>query len=244
MSENLQDLISDYIEGKMNAPDKASFERLLVKNPELAKEVAELQSIEEGLQALGMEALMEDLKSWEQELPLAASPKANWKIFLSIAAVVTLFIVPAIYLFNSQKPTSEELFLSYYEPYEEMIISRSNSVDSLNTLLAQGMAAYNKGAYRECADFLHSYLQQKADARVSLYLAIAQLELNQQQSAENNFLLAQQDPAFRQQAQWYQALSYLKFSETEKAKGILDVIVNEKNHYRYAKASRLLKELS
>ena len=125
-----------------------------------------------------------------------------------------------------------------------MIISRSNSVDSLNTLLAQGMAAYNKGAYRECADFLHSYLQQKADARVSLYLAIAQLELNQQQSAENNFLLAQQDPAFKQQAQWYQALSYLKFSETEKAKGILDVIVNEKNHYRYAKASRLLKELS
>ena len=143
-----------------------------------------------------------------------------------------MVLVPAMYLFNGQKPTSEELFLSYYEPYDELITTRGN-VDSLNLLLIDGMEAYNQGAYQECSDLLASYLEVNPEAyKVFLYLAIAQLELNLQEQAEVNFLKAQEDPVFKQQAEWYQALSYLKFSETQKAIVVLESIVNSKNHYR------------
>jgi hypothetical protein len=244
MSEELDKQISDYLDDKMTDSDLRVFEEKLSKDAHLAEEVNDFKALDEGLQAVGMEKFRLAVKEWEQDINIAHPPLVTWKKYLAVAAVIALILVPAIYLLTGQQANSEELFLSYYEPYDELIISRGNSVDSLEMLLADGMEAYNLGAYRKCSDLLISYLQQQPEAhRVALYLAIAQLELNQKEMAEANFIRAQEDPVFKQQAQWYQALSYLKFSETEKAMVMLRSIVNSKNHYRKNEASRLLREL-
>jgi len=243
MSEAREKQISDYLESKMSETSRQAFEKKLSEDSELAEEVRDLQSLEQALQAAGMDDLISDMHNWELEINQTQSGGIIWKKLLAVAAIITLILVPALYLFNSQKPTSEELFLSYYEPYDELITTRGN-VDSLNLLLIDGMDAYNQGAYQECSDLLVSYLELNPEAyRVALYLAIAQLELNLQEEAELNFLKAQEDPVFKQQAEWYQALSYLKFSETKKAKVVLKSIANSKNHYRKNQADRLLKDL-
>ena len=106
------------------------------------------------------------------------------------------------------------------------------------------MEAYNRKDYEQCSDLLIQFLQKQPDAhRVALYLAIAQLELDLKDQAEANFIRAQKDPVFKQQAQWYQALSYLKFSETQKAKLLLESIINAESHYRKKEAAIILKEL-
>lgn len=244
MPEEREKQMSDYLDSKMSDKSRQAFEKMLAEDSELAEEVRDLQSLDHGLQAAGMDTLIFDMQNWELEINQTQPVGITWKKFMAVAAIITLVLVPAIYLFNGQKPTSEELFLSYYEPYDELITTRGN-VDSLNLLLFDGMEAYNQGAYQECSDLLASFLEVNPEAyKVFLYLAIAQLELNLKEQAEVNFLKAQEDPVFKQQAEWYQALSYLKFSETQKAIVILETIVNSKKHYRKNEAGRLLKDLS
>ncbi len=243
MTNNLDQQIEDYLNQKLSTSEMLSFEKKLIEDPELAAMVKDLKAIEQGLNAVGMDDFTKDLKQWEQELKAQSQP-SSWQRYLAVAAVVTLVIVPAIYFFTSQKPTSEELFLSYYQPYQEMITSRGHSNDSLAILLADGMEAYSRGAYQVCSELLESYMQKRPDDhRVALYLGIAQLEINQQALAESNFQRAQQDSNFKQQAQWYQALSYLKFEDSEKARDMLNSIIASKNHYRRTQAQRLLDQL-
>ncbi len=244
MEENTDRIIEQYLSGNLREEELEQFKNTLKSDQRLARRVKDLQAIESGLHALGMDHLMQDMKKWEKDIKLSQPPVTAWKKYLAVAAVITLILVPAVYFFTSKSPTSEELFLAYYEPYEEMLISRSNTSDSLGILLAAGLDAYNRGAYQRCTDLLKSYLQQQPEAyRVALYLGIAQLEIDQKQSAEKNFLLAQNDPAFEQQAQWYQALSYLKFGEIPKARDILQSISTSESHYRKDQASDLLKDL-
>ncbi len=241
MSEELNDRIQKYLEGAMESSERHEFEIALRDRPELAAEVEELKKLENGLLAAGMETLMEDMRQWEQD----SSNKPNWRPYLMAAAVLALVLVPAIYFLNLQKPTSEELFLSYYQPYEEMITQRASPGDSVNALLANGLSAYSSGAYKKSAELLGAYLKQNpTDHKVSLYLAIAQLEINQKELAAANFIRAQQDPAVKEQAEWYQALTYLKFDETDAAVVILKTIAGSNSHYRKQQASRLLKDLS
>ena len=229
----------------MSAAERVLFEREIADHPNLSKEVDHLKALDQGLHGLGVESFKKDLSSWEQAINTKISRGYKWNNILAVAAVIILLVVPAIYHLTSNNSTSEELFLSYYQPYEEMITTRGyDDSDSLSLLLIEGMEAYNRKSYEECSQLLQSYLAHQSDARVSLYLAIAQLELDQAESAEANFKLAKQDPRFSQQAQWYQALSYLKFTDLEKAKDVLEDIVSQEGHYRNDEASKLLKELS
>ena len=243
--KELEQQIIDYLDGKLTAEERQSFELRLSKNPELAEEIDDLKSLEKGLHAAGMEDLLAEMDRWESEMTSMQSKTQMWSRYYAVAAVLTLILVPAIWFFSSQKPTSEELFLAYYEPYEELLTSRSNTSDSITVLLNDGLNAYNQGKYRECSDMLKSYLNlNPQDHKVALYLAIAQLEIDQKEEAEANFVRAQQDPVFKQQAQWYQALSYLKFSESEKAKALLEAISSTGGHYRKVEAQKLLEDLS
>lgn len=243
--EKLDQQIEGYLNGTLTQSEREAFETMLARDPEIAGKVKDLVAIDEGLKAVGMEEFRQDLKQWEGELKQVHTPAIGWKRYIAVAAVVTLIVLPAIYLFTIKKPTSEELFLAYYQPYEEMVTTRGNPTDSLGMLLADGVDAYSRGDYRQCTDLLESYLEQRPNAhRVALYLGIAQMEIDQQQSAEASFQLAQEDPVFRQQAQWYQALSYLKFNKSEKARAILQAISENGAHYRHAEAAQLLKELN
>jgi hypothetical protein len=243
MTQNQDRQIQDYLNNNLPDSERQDFEKRMTEDQELASMVRDLQAIETGLHAVAMDDLVKDMQQWEQGLAVQKHA-VGWKKYLAVAAVITLVLIPAVYLLTAKKPTSDELFLSYYEPYEEMLTSRGDTADSLGILLADGMEAYNQGAYQLCSELLQTYLNQRPeDHRVALYLGIAQLETNQMELAESNFQKAQQDPSFKQQAQWYQALSYLKFQERDKARNILNVIATSDDHFRKSQAESLLKQL-
>ncbi|GJM28252.1 MAG: hypothetical protein DHS20C17_08870 [Cyclobacteriaceae bacterium] len=242
MTKGIEREIRNYLDGSMSPNEKLSFEEKLSGDEQLAQEVADLKALEDGLHATGAKMLSSEMKQWEAGLN---TENHGWMQYFAAAAVVALILMPVIYFVTAQRPTSEELFLANYQPYEEMITQRGASDDSLHVYLIDGLEAYNSGAYKKCSELLGSYLKMYPDEhRVALYLAIAQLEINQKSLAASNFQRAQQDPVVRQQAQWYQALAYLKFSETTSAIEILKTISNTKGHYRQQEAKRLLKDLS
>jgi len=241
MKEEFDLMTQKYLEGQLTASEHQRFESMLAQSPELAAEVQDLKQLHVGLQALGVEKLASELQEWEQEQP---SQGIKWRPLLTAAAVITLLLVPAWYFLNAQKPTSEDLFLAYYQPYEEMITQRGMEGDPVNPLLRDGLTAYNSGAYKRTAELLGAYIKSNPDDhRVALYLAIAQLEIDQKELAAANFKRAQQDPDVKDQALWYQALTYLKFSEKESAMEILTEIADNNKHYRQQDARKLLKKL-
>ena len=245
MSEEIGNKIQAYLEGNMAPDQREAFEQQMLQDPELSKEVSDLKQLDEGLQALGVEAFQKEVQGWDK----LHQPKTSfaWRP-LAVAAAVLILLVPAVYLFINPSNSSQDLFYAYYQPYEELVLTRGAD-DSLAApgvhFLTQGQEAYNRQAYQAAADNLNEYLQlNPGDNRVALYLAIAQLELDLPAEAEKNFTRAQQDQSFRQQAQWYQALSYLKFDQTEKATVLLSEIAEENSHYRNEMATQLLQELA
>jgi len=240
MDDQLEQQMAAYIEGNLSTTERQEFEQLMLENPELHAEVHDLLELQTGLEAVGYQRFKDEVQGWEQQISTARN--FRWRP-LAVAAVIALLIVPAIFWFQ-QGPSNEDLFLAYYEPYEEQLLSRGLNSDSIQSssqdALIKGLEAYNQGAYKRSSNLLGNYLEsQPQDHRVALYLAITQLELGQAQEAELNFERARKDPDFEQQAIWYQALSYLKFGESTK----LTEITGRDYHYRKEQAAALLGEL-
>lgn len=244
MSEDLEKIMADYLANNLKPDQLQEFERRLKEDPQLREEVSQLTDLDQGLRALALDEFKQEVRGWER---MAGKSTIRWRP-MAIAASLLLLLIPVWFIFQESSRSSEDLFIAYYQPYEEVITSRgaddSAAVSGLH-LLTGGLEAYNDRSFQQCAELLSEYLKlNPAEHRVALYLAIAQLELGLQQAAEINFEKAQLDPAFRQQAQWYQALSYLKFSDIDKASQLLSLISAQDNHYRRQQASTLLKELS
>ena len=107
------------------------------------------------------------------------------------------------------------------------------------------MNAYNQQDYQTAIETLNEYLELvPTDYGIALYLGIAQMEIGKNSEAVVSFTMAQKDIKFAQQAQWYQALLYLKMNETSKAQEVLNEISTNNSHYQQQKAIQLLDKLN
>ncbi len=247
MAQDIDQNLFDYLEGNMSPEQEREYQQAIDRDPDLQQEIRDLKALELGLKSIGAENFKNKVGQWESEVK-SSSGGFGWNPYLAVAAAILVVLIPAIFWFQNTPPATEELFLSYYQPYENVITVRGEDTDSLalsgRDLLLKGLDAYSNGAFAQSSDLLSQYLDlQPEDHRVALYLAITQLELNLPIQAEANFLKAQQDPLFKQQAQWYRALSYLKFDDITKAKTLLEEITQADDHYRSSQAGQLLEDL-
>ena len=90
MSQELDDKLFEYLEGRMTDIELQEFEKLLSEEPGLAEELQDLQSLDMGLQAVGMEQLTHEMQDWEQEIDHIPPSVIPWKRYLAVAAVLTL----------------------------------------------------------------------------------------------------------------------------------------------------------
>ena len=248
MEEETKDqLIQDYLEGKLEDKDLKDFENRLQQDPALAAEVQEFQDLELGLHGIGADQFKEEVKQWEAAYRQTQQPAHkvfSLRRYYAVAATIALFIVAGIYFLMPGTPGMDQLYAQNYVPYEDMILDRSNASEGAQSFLVAGMEAYNQQQYAQAAENLQAYLREApSQYGAALYLGIAQMELNQFDEAESNFDLALQDPRFAQQAQWYRALLYLKSQQPEKAKAALQAIAQNPQHYKSGTAANLSEEL-
>lgn len=162
-------------------------------------------------------------------------------LITSIAAVILLFVI-----LNNSFNFSTDFEKIYSENVEleklPSFVNRGKEKD--NTILIVAENLFKERNYeKSISKFDEVLLKNKDNGSLYIYKAIAHIELNQYQKAENILnKLIESDLIDAEKGYWYKGLLYLKISQLNKAKRILRKIVNN-SYYKKEKAKELLKEL-
>ncbi len=242
------EMIREYLEGSLKGDVLKDFENRMKEDATLAKEVKDLKEVILGLKSLGVDKLKEEVGEWEKEyrnsIPENKGKVRSLSIVYSVAASIVVLVVAGIYFYSFNTPDYQSLYAENFTPYEDMILARGEEGIADEELLSEGMTAYNEQQYDLAINKLSDYLSNNPEKYgVAFYIGLAQLELNNIEEAIANFKIAQKDPLFLQQAQWYQALSYLKSEQLDQAKNILQLVEDQNSHYKREAAGELLKDI-
>lgn len=214
------------------------------------------QELEEITQHLIQKKFDEDKKSrWAKKLVQEHKVVRNSKKrFLNIpfravaiAASVLLLIglIPVLGLFQN---STTDLLAEYTieNPYPNKLI-RKSATESVPEIRLEATEAYNQKNY-EVAIENYRLLQSNQTANLEdlLYLGLSQLYEKETSMAIATLEEAQNrskiEQRFEQELDWFLALSYLQNKENEKAKKVLQKIINQKQ-WRMTDAQKILKTM-
>jgi len=235
--ENHIELIEKYLEGKLDKKELDNFEKELKTNVEFANKV---ELYKKAIQALQNEGLRSQLKEYHNELFNEADKgkKINWKLYMGIAASL-LLLIASIYIFTNNTVSNKELSTAYFEPYPNLVTTRSNTVANFE----KAMESYSNGNYKKAIQTFDKISKNEHIYNdVLFYKAISYLALNK--PTETILLFEQLNGVekYNEQLTWYLAISYLKLNDAENArKQFLKI---KKNNYKFTQAQDLLEQLS
>ncbi len=155
------------------------------------------------------------------------------------AILIALAVGTGIYLVATRTNRSAvDLYEHYYQPQLDLMVANK---DSLAPALAMAQAAFQKKDYTETIRLLRSVLaEEPTNQSVQLALGICQTELGEIEKAKQTFSVIDATP-YREKAQWYLAMIFLKQSDARNAQTILESI--QPNEVHYDEAQSILKGL-
>ncbi len=181
-----------------------------------------------------------------EAMPTAIAITKNWTRYL-VAATILLVISLGSWYFLNNPLAKEDLFVTNFEPYPDMISTQSTEESDL---LSIGMAAYSNGDFMVALSMLQPYLNKEgienSDRNAAeFYIAISELASGNVNTATTQLKAISEDGMnfFQKQADWYLALAYLSGNKIEAAKKQLAIIVSSDDYGYQEKATVLLKVL-
>jgi tetratricopeptide (TPR) repeat protein len=189
---------------------------------------------------------LDELRALEKALPPVESETPvvtifpYWKPIAAAAAVVVAVVL--LSLFN-RRESPEELFARNFEPYPNVFEPTQRGGDATLDKRATAFAMYEQKNYAEAAKLFSELLSEKEEPELLLLLGNANMVLNRDNEAKNNFLTLIRDfDMLDEQAKWFLSLCYLKSGEKEKAKLIWEELGDPKITYS-EKAKNLLNKV-
>lgn len=248
--EKFYENIDDYLNGKLSKVERNAFEKALTAQPELQAELDLYKKIEGSLSTHFSHekenvTLKDSLKSISgayfsvenKEAKIIPMKRKRFMQGLIAAAAVALILVFAWpYLFTSAPPQYADLANHPQASFTEMGASEET--------LAAAEKAFNSGNYQDAIKPLQDYLLSHENSMEAwFYIGICKLETGEEDSAEMLFRqVTTIDSAYKIEATWYLALTYLKKGEIEKCKLELAKIPEGSEHFKAAqKALKTLK---
>lgn len=193
----------------------------------LNKKLEELRALEKALPPVEIETPVVKLLSY-------------WK---PVAAAATIVMAIALFSVLSRSESPEQLFAHYFEPYPNVFEPTQRGVDAKLDKRATAFAMYEQKNYAEAATLFSQLLSEKQEPELLLLLGNANMVLNRDTEAKNNFLTLIRDyDVLDKQAKWFLSLCYLKSGDSEKAKLIWEELGDPKITYS-EKAKNLLKKV-
>lgn len=241
-------LIDKYLNNELKGLELIEFEQSLETDPLLAKEV-QLQSkmytflankpnkqkqIAQ-IKSLSRDFFQKEVENQQDNLKkIEPTYKKKWFLLSSAAAV--LLLVVSIFYFSDNN--------NIYDKYaNHKFISFVVKGDNTNFLSQEAVTAFNSKDYKAALPLLKQLLLKQEDPKIKLALGICLLETNKTEDAITFFSdLGSENIAFKNEANWYLALSYLKQKDNQQTKFYLNRIVDE-NSYYFKDAQKLIKEL-
>lgn len=245
--------IPRYTNGDMSPDEEAAFEKALQEDPELQELLTLQREVEAGLQQhFGADEKREQLKATLQPLQqayfngqqaqpaIASRPPAKvvpFRKYLAIATRIAAVLVMGLFLWN---PSSDSLYEKYASTRMEDQTERGTHTDSV---LTAAVAAFNSKDYVVAAVDLAEVVQtEPTNTYAAFYLGVALLQTDQIAQARTIFeQLIRGGSAFKYDATFYQALSYLREHDKATARDWLEKIPADAP--LYGKAKELMKKL-
>ncbi len=161
------------------------------------------------------------------------------------AASLILFFSLGGYLFFSNQPYSnDQIYETYFEPYEVIGTTRSSGADN-SSLMIEALKNYEAANYRTAAALFQQILRKDStNITGNFYSGISNLEINQYINANKNFnrVISHNDNLFIEQSEWYLGFCYLMNGSRKKAIRQFTAIAGKNGFYK-DKAAEILKRI-
>jgi len=246
--------LDKYIQGELTGNDLKEFEALLEKDEVLKQKadfhqyadtvlhdkLGEANKIDPALKSiienLGDKYFVEEEITNEKEI-IQEEKVAKPSIIKRLLPFATSAAAAALLLFLS-------LPNQFDRHFDLLKVKNSQSSTTISNDFEKANERYKSKNYKDAIFLYDKSLTENSNNPYALqYKGCAEMELDQIDKAINTFQqLATQHIDFKDLANWYLALSYLKKGEEQKAKNTLKFISKDDKEY-YEKAQQLLKEL-
>ncbi len=235
-----QGLLYKYFSNQLSDKDRLHFEELLLTDSEFRAAFDYEKGLKLAIKKSQSEKLKSKLASFEKEIQSKKITRhRKSKVYSwSIAASIAILIGVSWFGYNTfSNPNYNELFDTNYEPYPNTVhlITRGEAHLSEEK---KAFIAYESGHYKEAVS-LFSTLDQNLNY-LDLYMGISYLNIDDTEKAIELFRKAEtKDHEFKEAANWYLALAYLKNNDEQRAKTVLEKQIL-KYEFKKIEASELL----
>ncbi|MBC6992576.1 tetratricopeptide repeat protein [Neolewinella lacunae] len=232
--------IEAYLQGELDATERAAVEALAERDADFARALAERRALASHLRAeAGADALrftLADLgaKYFPSEAKTARlpRPRRQWLALAAVAVVVLVLTLGGI----AWWPAGAANYADFAR-HEPLALVERGAADQLPS---RAEAAYNAGEFEQAIPLLESYLEEHpADERARLALGVSLLERNRDQEAVDIFTaIAAGKSSLAAYGNWYLALAAVKRGESAAAEAFLRRIPTSESYLK-AQVERL-----
>jgi len=247
---NNSDLIEKYFENSLTPKEQLVFNDLLQNDEAFKNEFIFEKDLKKVIAINQKENLKSTLQNFEKKL------ENNSKIFflpkkwLAAASIILLIGLGFWFVKNTYFPSDEKIYAQNFEPYRNIIqpIVRG---EKINTIEYKAFVAYENNECHKAINLFNSSTNSEADY-IQFYKAMCYLSLNKTSNAINLLLpiatantQENTNKNFKEIANWYLGLAYLKNNEKQKAISQFSLIANHPEaSYKKEKASKILSYLN
>ncbi|MEM1321703.1 MAG: hypothetical protein AAGG75_15705 [Bacteroidota bacterium] len=244
-TNNNQQLIDQYLRGKMSAQERQSFEERLAQDAELAGQLEQYKASTELLEHHADEQLRARVGRIHREMKAEAQPTkgaSRRNLLLALILLLAALLLIGWWFSRSTSPASpEQLYAQYHQSYPLSFTRRDSGDDSP---LLRANQLYKQKAYDQALPLLQAELANDDNPKLRFAVGLCQLETEQIPQALRNFqtLIDSNDPLYQQPARWYAALASLKNNDLSGTTRYLQAIAPSSPFH--SQAQELLQQLS
>ena len=247
MEELDQEFIRDYYNQKLDDDQRLEFERRYREDAEFKAMADEIELDVVAIRESGREQLKQKFTSWDQQAgnettELKQVQFSAWRI--GIAA--SLFLAAGLYFYFMAPKSGDELYATYYEPYQnfEYTAVRDEVPDSL-LLKYRAFANYDTGNYKEALVHFDKMVELDPDnVPIRFFRAMCLFERIEYEQALKEFqqVAASDHVYYADAAIWYAALIHLRHEKYDKVRVFLNDLSSRTGDYQQ-RAKQLNREL-
>lgn len=249
------ELIEQYLLGQLSSDQLAAFNKQLLADNELQKEVELQKALIRNVRRAGREEWKRKLDDMHRELIPEGAEKRQTativpirrpsikKYLLGAAAIAAVAVLCTWWIVQDSNAGNERLFAAYYKPYANIEQATRSVPPAAPTERIEAFQAYDRGDYAGSIGLFKKVLEKEADEAVLFYLGNAYLSSNKAPEAEAAFKdYLSKYREFVPEASWYLSMSYIKQGKLKKARPLLEELVKRKGSFSKEAAEILLKQ--